>query len=107
MSLRITSLRALSTAACTVLLATASICQMPGMDMPAQNGQKLPSPPATTSVTLVGGTVTINYNSPSLRGRHLGGPEIVPWNQVWRTGANPATTLITPIPLHIGALLVP
>ena len=111
MSLRATSLRAISTVACTVLLAAASIGQMPGMDMPAQNssqnGQKLPSPPATTSVTLAGGAVTINYNSPSLRGRHLGGPEIVPWNQVWRTGANPATTLITPIPLHIGALLVP
>jgi len=102
MLLRVTSLRALSTAACTILLATATICQMP-----AQDGQKLPSPPATTSVTLAGGTVKINYNSPSLRGRHLGGPEIVPWNQVWRTGANPATTLMTPIPLHIGAMLVP
>jgi hypothetical protein len=65
------------------------------------------SPAATANVTLAGQTVTINYNTPSLRGRHLGGPEIVPWGQVWRTGANPATTLITPIPLHFGALLVP
>jgi hypothetical protein len=107
MSLCIPFIRSVSTAACTLLLASVSLCQMPGMDMSAQNGQKLPSPPATTSVTLAGGTLKINYNAPSLRGRHVGGPEIVPWNQVWRTGANPATTLITPIPLHIGTLLVP
>ena len=76
--------------------------------MPAGGGQQpMPSPPATANVTLAGQTVTINYHSPSLRKRHLGGPEIVPWNTVWRTGANDATTLITPVPLHIGALLVP
>ena len=80
--------------------------QMGGMDMP-QNGAAMPSPPAVATVSLAGSNVTIKYNTPSLRGRHLGGPEIVPWNQVWRTGANPATTLITPVPLHIGTLLVP
>ncbi len=105
------SLRALTSAACTLLLASAAVLpmsgQMGGMNMPPQAGQKMPSPPATASVSLAGGTVTIHYNAPSLRGRHLGGPEIVPWNQVWRTGANPATSLVTSIPLHIGTLLVP
>jgi len=96
-------LRSLSIAASTVVLTTASFCQMP---MPA-DGKPLASPPATATVSLAGGNITINYNTPSLRGRHLGGPEIVPWNQVWRTGANPATTLITSVPLHIGMLLVP
>ena len=96
-------LRALSSAVCTLLLAAPLAAQM---DMP-QNGAPLPSPPATATVTLAGSNITINYNTPHLRGRHLGGPEIVPWNQVWRTGANPATTLITPVPLHIGTLLVP
>jgi hypothetical protein len=67
----------------------------------------MPSPPATATVTIGGQTVTINYHAPSLRHRHLGGPEIVPWNTIWRTGANDATTLITPISLHIGNLLVP
>lgn len=100
--------RTLSTAACTAVLAATSLCQMPGMNMPANApDQPMPSPPASTSVTLAGQTVTINYHSPSLRHRHLGGPEIVPWNAVWRTGANDATTLITPVPLHIGTLLVP
>ena len=86
-----------------------ALAQMGGMDMPAQGapGKKMPSPPATANVTLGGQTLTIKYNAPSLRGRHVGGPEIVPYGQVWRTGANPATTLITPVPLHIGKLLVP
>ena len=100
--------RALSTAACTAVLAASSLCQMSGMSMPASGGQQpMPSPPASASVTLAGKTVTINYHAPSLRKRHLVGPEIVPWNTVWRTGANEATTLITPISLHIGTLLVP
>lgn len=81
--------------------------QMGGINMAPQDGKKLPSPASTANVTLGGGTLTIKYNTPSLRGRHLGGPEIVPYNQVWRTGANPATTLITPVSLHIGNLLVP
>jgi hypothetical protein len=31
----------------------------------------------------------------------------VPYDQVWRTGANPATTVITSVPLTFGTLLVP
>ena len=73
----------------------------------AQAQQTMPSPPATASVTVAGGTIDIHYNTPHLRGRHLGGPEIVPYNQVWRTGANAATTLITSVPLKFGDLLVP
>jgi len=96
-------LRTLSTALCTAILTSASLGQMAA----GASQQPLASPAATTSVTLAGQTVTINYHTPSLRGRHLGGPEIVPWNTIWRTGANDATTLITPIPLHIGTMLVP
>ncbi len=96
------------TLALTLSAAPFAFAQAGGMNMPAQDGSKpLPSPPATANVTLGGQTLTIKYNTPSLRGRHLGGPEIVPYNQVWRTGANPATTLITPVSLHIGTLLVP
>jgi Protein of unknown function (DUF2911) len=94
-------LRALSYAVCTLVVAAPLAAQM---DKP---GAPLPSPAATATVSLAGSNITINYNTPHLRGRHLGGSEIVPWNQVWRTGANPATTLITPVPLHIGTLLVP
>lgn len=71
---------------------------------PAQ--KPLLSPPAVASLTLEGQTVQIKYNSPSMRGREIYGG-LVPYGKVWRTGANPATTLITPISLHIGNLLVP
>jgi hypothetical protein len=93
----------------TLVLASAALApahgQMGGMDMPA-DGKKLLSPPATANVTLEGQTITIKYNAPSMRGRQIFGG-LVPYNVVWRTGANPATTLITPISLHIGNLLVP
>ena len=70
-------------------------------------GGPLPSPAATASVTVAGGSIDIHYNTPHLRGRHLGGPEIVPYGKVWRTGANPATTIVTSVPLKFGELLVP
>jgi hypothetical protein len=70
------------------------------------NGKKLPSPPAQATVTLAGGLVTIAYNTPFLRGRHVG-VELAPYGKVWRTGANPATTLKTAVNLKIGDLTVP
>lgn len=53
---------------------------------------KRTSPPATTSETIASGnTVTINYSRPSLKGRTIG-KDIVPYDKVWRAGANEATT---------------
>ena len=66
----------------------------------------MPSEPATASVTVAGGTIDIHYNTPHMRGRKIMG-ELVPYDKVWRTGANPATTLITSVPLKFGDLLVP
>jgi hypothetical protein len=88
-------LRSLATAACCTLLATASLAQQP-----------LASPPATANVTLNGKAVSIKYNSPRLKGRTIGS-DIVPYGEVWRTGANPATTLIAETNLKIGTLVVP
>lgn len=65
-----------------------------------------PSPPATADVTLAGKTITIKYSRPSMRGRKIMG-DLVPYGQVWRTGANEATTLITPVALRIGSADVP
>ncbi len=73
----------------------------------AQNNGKPPlSPPAKASVSLNGRTVTIDYSAPSMRGRKIFGG-LVPWGQVWRTGANAATTLKTDVNLRIGTLGVP
>ena len=41
-----------------------------------------------------------------MRGRKIFGG-LVPFGHWWRTGANPATTLITPVQLRIGTLDVP
>jgi hypothetical protein len=91
-------LRLLAAAACCAFLTTASLAQ------PA--GQDLPSPAATTQVSLNGKQIKINYNAPSVRGRKIMGG-LVPYGEVWRTGANPATTLITATDLKIGTLDVP
>jgi hypothetical protein len=106
-------LRSLSTIACCALIATTTLASaqeparpMAGMIMPPQSGSQLPSPPAKTSVTLAGKTITVDYSAPSMRGRTIMGG-LVPYGEVWRTGANPATTLVTPVDLKIGTLMVP
>jgi hypothetical protein len=73
---------------------------------PSPAGAPLLSPAATANISLSGGTIDLHYNSPRMRGRKIMG-ELVPYNKVWRTGANPATTIITSAPLHFGSLLVP
>ncbi len=65
-----------------------------------------PAPPKPATVSLNGHAVTITYGAPSLRGRKLGA-ELVPWDKVWRTGANDATSLTTDIALKIGGTVVP
>ena len=75
-------------------------------EMKADSSKPLPSPAAKASVQLDGKSVTIDYNAPSLRGRKMiGGHD--PYGKVWRTGANPATTLKTATNLKIGTLDVP
>ena len=55
----------------------------------------------------VGGkTVTIEYNAPSARGRKVEGG-LIPYGEVWRLGADSATTLTTDTNLKIGNLAVP
>ncbi len=73
----------------------------------AQDATKKPlSPPAKAEATLGGKKVTIDYSAPSKRGRVIMGG-LVPYGQVWRTGANAATTLTTETDLMIGSLHVP
>jgi hypothetical protein len=53
-----------------------------------------PSPPATATGKVQGATVTINYSTPSVKGRKIWG-ELVPYDKVWRAGANEATIFET------------
>ncbi len=64
------------------------------------------SPPAKASVMVAGASITIDYSAPSVRKRKIFGG-LVPYGQVWRTGANAATTLKTTANLKIGSLMVP
>ncbi|WP_213803872.1 DUF2911 domain-containing protein [Granulicella sp. dw_53] len=88
--------RLLALLACSALLALPAVAQ----DKPPA------SPPATANVTLAGKEVTIKYGAPSMRGRKVMGG-LVPYGEVWRTGANNATSLVTSTDLKIGTLTVP
>ncbi|HLG40717.1 MAG TPA: DUF2911 domain-containing protein [Chitinophagaceae bacterium] len=59
----------------------------------AQNGTPA-SPPATATGKVNEATITINYNSPGVKGRKIWGG-LVPYDQVWRAGANKATVFET------------
>ena len=72
-----------------------------------QDKSKRPSPPEQATWDLGGGkSVTVDYSSPRAKGRKIYG-ELVPFGQVWRTGANEATLLTTPVDLKIGGTSVP
>ena len=72
------------------------------MDKPSR-----PSPPAKASCTLADGkTVTIDYSSPRAKGRKIFGG-LVPYGEVWRAGANEATTFVTTTDLMVGGARVP
>jgi Protein of unknown function (DUF2911) len=71
-----------------------------------QDKSKRPSPPEQAKWDLGGGkSVTIDYGSPRTKGRKIYGA-LVPFGQVWRTGANEATTLVTPVDLSIAGTTV-
>ncbi|MBA2626628.1 MAG: DUF2911 domain-containing protein, partial [Gemmatimonadales bacterium] len=47
------------------------------------------SPRDTARAGVAGASVVVDYGRPHRRGRTIFG-DVVPWNQVWRTGANAA-----------------
>jgi hypothetical protein len=64
------------------------------------------SPRDSVIATLGGARIVIDYGRPLRRGRRVLG-EVVPLNEVWRTGANAATGLRTDRDLVIGGTRVP
>ena len=59
-----------------------------------------PSPGATVSQTIGVTDVTINYSRPGVKGRVIWG-QLVPYNKVWRTGANAVTSITFTDPVKI------
>lgn len=65
------------------------------------------SPPASASCDLGGGkTIKTDYSSPRAKGRKIYGG-LVPFGDVWRTGANAATTFVTSADVNVGGKTVP
>ena len=62
------------------------------------------SPRQLAGTTISQAPVFISYGSPSARGRTVWGGQLVPFDSVWRTGANEATHLATGKTLQIGDL---
>lgn len=56
--------------------------------------QEKASPAATATGKVEGATITINYSSPAVKGRKIWG-DLVPYDKVWRAGANQATIFET------------
>jgi hypothetical protein len=69
--------------------------------------QRRPSPAASATCDLGGGkTIRTNYSSPGAKGRKIYG-DLVPFGQVWRAGANEATTFVTSSDVVVGGKTVP
>jgi DUF2911 family protein len=66
-----------------------------------------PSPPAKATCALADGkTITVDYSSPRAKGRKIFGG-LVPYGEVWRAGANEATTFVTTSDVMVGGSHVP
>lgn len=76
------------------------------MHADARLAQPQASPRDTARATLGGAKVLVDYGRPSKRGRAIFGG-LVPWGQVWRTGANAATQLETSTTLVVGGTTIP
>lgn len=52
--------------------------------------------------------IAIDYGQPHLRGRNvIGMPGVVPWDSVWRTGANMSTQLTAEVDMTLGNTFIP
>lgn len=90
---------------CTVLLLSVAVLTTPGFAQ--RDKRQRPSPPANAACKFADGkTITVDYSSPRMKGRKIYGG-LVPYGQVWRTGANEATTFVTETDLTVGGTKVP
>lgn len=89
--------------ACLVLTVAASSVSF----AQSKDKSKRPSPPASAQCKFSDGkTVTIDYSSPRMKGRKIYGG-LVPYGEVWRTGANEATTFVAGTDVTVGGKDVP
>ena len=70
------------------------------------SAQRYTSPPASTSAVIDGDHISIDYYAPSMHSRKIMG-NLVPYDEVWCTGANWATKITTEADLDVNGLKVP
>jgi len=92
-----------------VLFAVASLAPQMGM---SQDKSKRPSPAASAACKFSDGkTIKVDYSSPRAKGRKIFGAAsekaLVPYGEIWRTGANEATTFVTDTNLTVGGKALP
>lgn len=68
---------------------------------------KRKSPPAVVEGVINGVNVKIDYSSPSVKERTTWGGKLVPFDKVWRTGANEATWIETSADLTFNGEVLP
>lgn len=73
---------------------------------PAQFYPRYTSPAAASNITIAGKKVRIDYYAPSMHGRKIMG-DLVPFGEVWCTGANVATGITTDADLRINEIKLP
>jgi hypothetical protein len=90
---------------CTVFVFSVAVLAQPSF---AQGDKsQRPSPPAQVGCAFTDGKIVhVDYSSPRMKGRKIFGG-LVPYGQVWRLGANEATTFITNTNLNVGGKDVP
>src|SRR5271154_6715638 len=90
-----------SIVACTVLVALFTFAG----GAKAQGDR--PSPPAKAGCKFADGkTISVNYSSPRMRGRKIFG-DLVPYGEVWRAGADDATSFVPNVDVVVGGKSVP
>ncbi|MFY9673249.1 MAG: DUF2911 domain-containing protein [Terriglobales bacterium] len=83
-----------------------AMCAPAQMNM-GHDKSKRPSPPASATCKFADGKmVKIDYSSPRAKGRKIFGG-LVPYGEVWRTGANEATTFVADTSVSVGGKDVP
>ena len=88
--------------AATLVLASAvhALAEEPKLSIPRA------SPPATVKQQIGITDVEVVYNRPSAKGRQIFGA-LVPYDEIWRTGANAATTISFSTAVKVGGADVP
>jgi hypothetical protein len=91
------------------MLSTMALLAFTALAIPsfAQDKSQRPSPPASTNCSFSDGkTITVDYSSPRMKGRKIFGG-IVPYGEVWRAGANEATTFVINTDVTVGGKTIP